>query len=70
MLFEKLDKKTLPNDGESLDLVNSNQLVSAKYFAKKNGFSYRKVWHTVNEGLLPAVQIGNRLYIIEKPEVA
>ncbi|MGB3851542.1 MAG: hypothetical protein WA958_16360 [Tunicatimonas sp.] len=69
-VVRKLDKKTLPNDGESLDLVNSNQLVSAKYFAKKNGFSYRKVWHTVNEGLLPAVQIGNRLYIIEKPEVA
>ncbi len=66
-VVRKLDRKTLPVNGKALDLVDSSQLVSAKYFAKKNDFSYRKVWHTVNDGLLPAVQIGNRLYIIEKP---
>ncbi len=65
-VVRKLDKKTLPTEDESLEVVDSSQLVSAKYFAKKNDFSYRKVWHTVNDGLLPAVQIGNRLYIIEK----
>ena len=68
-VVRKLDKKTLPTDGKLLDVVDSSQLVSAKYFAKKNDFSYRKVWHTVNDGLLPAVQIGNRLYIIEKPTI-
>lgn len=66
-VVRKLDKKTLPTDSESLAIVDSSQLVSAKYFARKNNFSYRKVWHTVNDGLLPAVQIGNRLYIIDKP---
>ena len=66
-VVRKLDRNTLPTDGESLEIVDSSQLISAKYFAKKNDFSYRKVWHTVNDGLLPAVQIGNRLYIIEKP---
>lgn len=65
-VVRKLDRKTLPANGASLDVIDSSQLVSAKCFAKKNGFSYRKVWHTVNDGLLPAVQIGNRLYIIEK----
>ena len=68
-VVRKLDGKTLPANGKLLDVVDSSQLVSAKYFAKKNDFSYRKVWHTVNDGLLPAVQIGNRLYIIEKPAV-
>ncbi len=66
-VVRKLDKRTLPANGKLLEVVDSSQLVSAKYFAKKNDFSYRKVWHTVNDGLLPAVQIGNRLYIIEKP---
>ena len=69
-VVRKLDKNTLPANGESLDIVDSSQLVSAKYFARKNKFSYRKVWHTVNDGLLPAVQIGNRLYVIEKPEAS
>lgn len=69
-VVRKLDRKTLPANGTSLDVIDSSQLVSAKYFAKKNNFSYRKVWHTVNDGLLPAVQIGNRLYIIEKPVVS
>ena len=68
-VVRKLDGKMLPANGKSLDVVDSSQLVSAKYFAKKNNFSYRKVWHTVNDGLLPAVQIGNRLYIIEKSAV-
>ena len=66
-VVRKLDRKTLPVDDKALEVVDSSQLVSAKFFAKKNDFSYRKVWHTVNDGLLPAVQIGNRLYIIEKP---
>lgn len=66
-VVRKLDRKTLPANGTSLEVIDISQLVSAKYFAKKNHFSYRKVWHTVNDGLLPAVQIGNRLYIIEKP---
>ncbi len=66
-VVRKLDRKTLPVDDKAVEVVDSSQLVSAKFFAKKNDFSYRKVWHTVNDGLLPAVQIGNRLYIIEKP---
>ena len=48
------------------EVVDSSQLVSVKYFARKNNFSYRKVWHIVNDGLLPSVQIGNRLYVIDK----
>lgn len=48
------------------EVIDSSQLVSVKYFARKNNFSYRKVWHIVNDGLLPSVQIGNRLYVIDK----
>ena len=48
------------------EVIDSSQLVSLKYFARKNNFSYRKVWHIVNDGLLPSVQIGNRLYVIDK----
>lgn len=67
-----------PNDQHSLvtsdddddEVIDSNQLVSVKYFARKNNFSYRKVWHIVNDGLLPSVQIGNRLYVIDKQQEA
>lgn len=52
-------------DGDE-EVIDSSQLVSVKYFARKNNFSYRKVWHIVNDGLLPSVQIGNRLYVIDK----
>ena len=59
----KYDPPTEIEDGEVID---SSQLVSAKYFARKNNFSYRKVWNIVNNGLLPSIRIGNRWYIIEK----
>ena len=55
-----------PLDVNDQEIIDSSQLVSVKYFAKKNNFSYRKVWHIVNDGLLPSVQIGNRWYVIDK----
>lgn len=66
-VVRKPSKHTPPaSDSEEEEVIDCNQLVSVKYFARKNNFSYRKVWHIVNDGLLPSVQIGNRLYVIDK----
>ncbi len=66
-VVRKLDQNVPPLEAYAPeDVVDSTQLVSAKYYARKNNFSYRKVWHIVNGGLLPSVQIGNRLYVIDK----
>lgn len=72
-VVRKPDKDVPPLALSSEEVVDVNQLVSVKYYARKNSFSYRKVWHIVNDGLLPSVQIGNRLYVIDKrkePEFA
>ena len=63
-VVRKSNRRTPPLDSE--EVVDVSQLVSAKYYARKNNFSYRKVWHIVNDGLLPSVQIGSRLYVIDE----
>ena len=65
-VVRKPSKHTPPVSANDEEVIDSSQLVSVKYFARKNNFSYRKVWHIVNDGLLPSVQIGNRLYVIDK----
>lgn len=72
-VVRKRSKHAPPPEIDNEEIIDSSQLVSVKYFAKKNSFSYRKVWHIVNDGLLPSVQIGNRWYVIDrcrKPEPA
>lgn len=65
-VVQKPPQPTPPPDPE--EIVDASQLVSAKRYARKNNFSYRKVWHIVNDGLLPSVQIGSRLFIIDTPK--
>ena len=63
-VVRKPDRRTPPSNSE--EVVDVSQLISAKHYARKNNFSYRKVWHIVNDGLLPSVQIGSRLYVIDR----
>ncbi len=65
-VVRKRGKHAPPPEIDYGEVIDSSQLISVKYFAKKNNFSYRKVWHIVNDGLLPSVQIGNRWYVIDK----
>lgn len=66
-VVRKPDKYTLPvSINVSEEIIDSSQLVSAKYFARKNDFTYRRVWIAINSDLLPNIRIGNRLYVIER----
>lgn len=66
-VVRKSGKDTLPvSTNSSTEVIDSSQLVSAKYFARKNNITYRRVWIAVHNDLLPNIRIGNRLYVIEK----